>query len=88
MTIPLYPFYQKQVLAIGLPKFLKKSSQQEGSGLLHPETYFIHVSGDDVLTGKASGNLSNIMGRMGYGKMMAGFVAALTTRIRPRELPC
>ncbi|MGD9077352.1 MAG: BMP family ABC transporter substrate-binding protein, partial [Desulfobacteraceae bacterium] len=47
---------------------------------LHPKTYFIHVSGDDVLTGKAPGNLSNIMGRMEYGKMMAGFVAALTTK--------
>ncbi len=46
----------------------------------HPETYFIHVSGDDVLTGKASKNMSNIMGRMEYGKMMAGFVAALTTK--------
>jgi len=47
---------------------------------LHPKTYFIHVSGDDVLTGKAPKNLSNIMGRMEYGKMMAGFVAALTTK--------
>jgi simple sugar transport system substrate-binding protein len=50
------------------------------AALLHPKTYFIHVSGDDVLTGKAPKNLSNIMGRMEYGKMMAGFVAALTTR--------
>ena len=47
---------------------------------LHPDTYFIHVSGDDALTGKAPKNLSNIMGRMEYGKMMAGFVAALTTK--------
>jgi len=46
----------------------------------HPETYFIHISGDDVLTGKAPKNLSNIMGRMEYGKMMAGFAAALTTK--------
>ena len=50
------------------------------AALLHPKTYFIHVSGDDVLTGKAPKNLSNIMGRMEYGKMMAGFAAALTTR--------
>jgi simple sugar transport system substrate-binding protein len=50
------------------------------AALLHPETYFIHVSGDDVLTGKAPKNLSNVMGRMEYGKMMAGFAAALTTR--------
>jgi simple sugar transport system substrate-binding protein len=50
------------------------------AAVLHPKTYFIHVSGDDVLTGKAPKNLSNIMGRMEYGKMMAGFAAALTTR--------
>ncbi len=50
------------------------------AALFHPKTYFIHVSGDDVLTGKAPKNLSNIMGRMEYGKMMAGFAAALTTR--------
>jgi len=46
----------------------------------HPTTYFLHVSGDDVLTGKASKNLANVMGRMEYGKMMAGFAAALTTQ--------
>ncbi|MBW2409609.1 MAG: BMP family ABC transporter substrate-binding protein, partial [Deltaproteobacteria bacterium] len=47
---------------------------------MHPDVYFIHISGDDVLTGKAPKNLSNIMGRMEYGKMMAGFAAALSTR--------
>ena len=47
---------------------------------MHPEIYFIHISGDDVVTGKAPKNLSNLMGRMVYGKMMAGFVAALTTK--------
>lgn len=46
----------------------------------HPDIHFVHVSGDDVLTGKAPKNLVNIFGRMEYGKMMAGFVAALTTR--------
>lgn len=46
----------------------------------HPHIYFVHVSGDDVLTGKAPSNLSNLMVRMEYGKMMAGFVAALTTQ--------
>jgi simple sugar transport system substrate-binding protein len=46
---------------------------------LHPETYFLHVSGDDVLTGKGPANLSNVMGRMTYGKMMAGFAAAMNT---------
>ncbi len=50
------------------------------AALMHPEVHFIHISGDDVLTGKASKNLSNLMGRMEYGKMMAGFVAAHTTK--------
>lgn len=47
---------------------------------MHPDIYFIHISGDDVLTGKATKNLSNLMGQMEYGKMMAGFAAALTTK--------
>jgi simple sugar transport system substrate-binding protein len=47
---------------------------------MHPDIYFIHISGDDVLTGKAPKNLSNLMGRMEYGKMMAGFAAAMTTK--------
>ncbi len=46
----------------------------------HPDIYFVHISGDDVLTGKAPKNLSNLMGRMEYGKMMAGFAAAMTTK--------
>jgi simple sugar transport system substrate-binding protein len=46
---------------------------------MHPEVLFIHVSGDDALTGKAGANLSNLMGKMEYGKMMAGFTAAMTT---------
>ncbi|MGD2268870.1 MAG: BMP family ABC transporter substrate-binding protein [Desulfobacterales bacterium] len=50
------------------------------AALMHPNVHFIHVSGDDVLTGKAPKNLANLMGRMEYGKMMAGFAAALTTK--------
>jgi simple sugar transport system substrate-binding protein len=50
------------------------------AALMHPDVYFIHVSGDDVLTGKAPKNLSNLMGKMEYGKMMAGFAAAMTTK--------
>ena len=49
------------------------------AALMHPDIHFLHVSGDDVLTGKAPGNLSNLFGRMEYGKMMAGFAAAMTT---------
>jgi simple sugar transport system substrate-binding protein len=50
------------------------------AALMHPNIHFIHVSGDDVLTGNAPKNLANLMGRMEYGKMMAGFAAALTTK--------
>jgi len=50
------------------------------AALMHPEIKFIHISGDDVITRKAPKNLSNLMGRMEYGKMMAGFAAALTTK--------
>ncbi len=46
----------------------------------HPDVHFLHVSGDDVLTGKAPANLRNVMGRMEYGKMISGFAAALTTQ--------
>lgn len=47
---------------------------------LHPDKIFLHVSGDDVLTGKAPANLGNLFARMEYAKMMAGFSAALTTK--------
>ena len=47
---------------------------------MHPEINFIHVSGDDVMTGKAGPNISNLIGKMEYGKMMAGFAAAMTSK--------
>lgn len=46
----------------------------------HPQVTFIHISGDDVWTQKAPPNLGNLMGRMEYPQMMAGLVAALTTK--------
>lgn len=45
----------------------------------HPEIYFLHASGDAVLKGEAPANLTNLMGRMEYGKMIAGCAAALQT---------
>lgn len=45
----------------------------------YPDITIIHVSGDHVLTGEAPLNLSNYMGRMEYGKMIAGCAAALAT---------
>jgi simple sugar transport system substrate-binding protein len=44
---------------------------------LHPDIPFIHISGDGALTGDASENVSNLMGKMTYGKMIAGCAAAL-----------
>ncbi len=46
----------------------------------HPDVLFLHASGDDVLTGKAPPNLGNLMGRMEYGKMIAGCAAALQSQ--------
>jgi simple sugar transport system substrate-binding protein len=50
------------------------------AAMTHPDIKFIHISGDDVVTGKAGANLSNLMGRMEYGKMMAGFTAAMSSK--------
>ena len=50
------------------------------AAMMHPDIYFLHISGDDALHGKTGNNLSNLMGRMEYGKMMAGFAAAMTTK--------
>ena len=46
----------------------------------YPKVNFVHISGDDVWTGKAPKNLSNYMGRMEYTKMLAGCAAAMTTQ--------
>lgn len=43
----------------------------------YPDTTFIHISGDGVLTGDAPDNMGNIMGQMIYGKQIAGCAAAL-----------
>jgi simple sugar transport system substrate-binding protein len=46
----------------------------------HPDIIFLHISGDDVLTGQNPPNLGNMMGKMIYGKMIAGCAAALHTQ--------
>lgn len=45
----------------------------------YKDVTFIHVSGDDVLAGKAPKNLGNVMGKMEYGKQIAGCAAAMAT---------
>ncbi|MDM8525089.1 BMP family ABC transporter substrate-binding protein [Desulfococcaceae bacterium HSG8] len=66
-------------------KFIIANSDDMKDGIreaanMHPNVHFLHCSGDDVLTGKAPPNLSNLFGRMEYGKMMAGFAAAMATK--------
>ncbi|MBL8131220.1 MAG: BMP family ABC transporter substrate-binding protein [Anaerolineae bacterium] len=44
-----------------------------------PDVTFINISGDDVITGAAPVNLSNLMGQIEWAKLIAGCSAALTT---------
>ncbi|NTW03408.1 MAG: BMP family ABC transporter substrate-binding protein, partial [Oscillochloris sp.] len=72
-----------ELLAQGA-KFIITNSAEYSDGTntaaaANSEVYFVHTTGDAVLTGKAPTNVSNIMGRMEYGKMMAGCAAALQT---------
>ena len=46
----------------------------------YPKVPLIMISGDHVLTGAAPANMANYMGRMEYGKMIAGCAAALKTQ--------
>ena len=45
----------------------------------YPDIIFMSISGDQVLKGTAPANVGNYMGRMEYGKMIAGCAAALAT---------
>ena len=46
----------------------------------YPDVTFVNISGDDALWGIAPPNVGNIMGKMEYGKMIAGCAAALKTQ--------
>lgn len=69
---------QGATLVIANSDDFKDSIRQ--AAIKHPEVTFVHASGDDVMTGKAPANLSNIMGKMEYGKMIAGCAAALSSQ--------
>jgi simple sugar transport system substrate-binding protein len=45
----------------------------------HPEVSFVMISGDHAKTGEAPPNVANYMGKMVYGKMIAGCAAGLKT---------
>ena len=70
-------------------KFIIFNSDDMKDGALnfakaHPDIPVLHLSGDyawkDGKDYKGLPNISNVMGRMEYGKMMAGCAAALTTQ--------
>ncbi len=50
------------------------------AAMLHPEVKFVHISGDSALDPDSPENLANLMGRMEYGQMMAGFAAAMSSK--------
>lgn len=50
------------------------------AALAHPDTTFIHVSGDDAWDGKGPANLGNVMARMEYGMLLTGFTAAMASQ--------
>ncbi len=45
-----------------------------------PDVPFINVSGDHVLDGSAPANVGNLMGKMEWGKLIAGCAAGLATQ--------
>lgn len=50
------------------------------AAMLNPEIKFLHISGDDAKKADSPANLANLMGKMEYGQMMAGFAAAMTSK--------
>jgi len=54
-------------------------AEAEEIALLHPDTMFLHIAGDSVLTGRAPENLGNLMAQMEWAKFLGGCAAALTT---------
>jgi len=77
-----------ELIARGARIILTNSGDlQEGTleaAIRYPDILFVNVSGDHAWKAgknyKAPKNLSNFMGKMEYGKMIAGCAAALTTQ--------
>jgi len=71
------------LIAKGAKAILTTSDDFKDDARLAAEKYpnipFLSISADDVLVGKNPKNLGNFMGKMEYGKMIAGCAAALTT---------
>jgi simple sugar transport system substrate-binding protein len=78
----------EELVAQGAKMIIFNSDAQQEEAIkfaqANPDVYVIHASGDSAWkegqSFKDIPNLVNIMGRMEYGKMMAGCAAALTTK--------
>jgi simple sugar transport system substrate-binding protein len=78
----------EELLAQGAQMIVFNSDDMKDSALeftrAHPDVPVIHASGDssweEGMAYQGLPNLANIMGKMVYGKMMAGCAAALTTQ--------
>ncbi len=78
------PFLVDDLVAKGATLIIGNSDDMKDgireAALLHPEVKFLHISGDDAKKDDSPENLANLMGRMEYGQMMAGFAAAMTSK--------
>ncbi len=78
------PFLVDDLVSKGVKLIIGNSDDMKDgireAAMLHPQIKFIHISGDDALNPESPGNLSNLMGKMEYGQMMAGFAAAMSSK--------
>lgn len=78
------PFLVDDLVAKGAKLIIGNSDDMKDgireAAMLHPEIKFIHISGDDAKKAESPANLSNLMGKMEYGQMMAGFAAAMSSK--------
>ncbi len=78
------PFLVDDLISKGAKLIIGNSSDMTDgireASMNHPDIKFLHISGADALDPKSPQNLSNLMGKMEYAQMMAGFAAAMTTK--------
>ena len=78
------PFLVEDLVSKGAKLIIGNSNDMTDgireAAMLHPDIKFIHISGDDALNPESPDNLSNLMGKMEFGQMMAGFAAAMATK--------
>jgi len=78
------PFLVNDLVSKGAQLIIGNSDDMKDgireAAMLHPGVKFIHISGDDAKNADSPANLSNLMGKMEYGQMMAGFTAAMSSK--------